>query len=408
MICFLYLYYSFVYLSFSFWTISLSFVNSYQLSFHHLEKRIAYIHGFTELSQMSTETIRDLYHLFQKHPFLIFKDMKNVNPHEFLDFVKKFDIDHDEEALLYPEKYPHQMLQPFDQFPDCNHVAPRGNIELLDYYNIKNIKIEPYEAFINNYVWHVDMLGHEYKLPNVVTGFYLIEQPLIGGDTDFISGETIYENLNKDERLASHNILMEINRRKFVTKNLEIDYAGVNRLEKFESWEEGNTQIPIVFAPDPNNPFERPSILIMPTFFERVVGWTIQESRDWIRNFMVKNVLPHRVSIQWKKGDLAIFNNRRFIHSSNPARNYLDNVNSNKRLLLQTFIPTTKPLYGIKPLEGNVYSCYNAKWLKDQEKSIISAHNCIKFAVKNAIKNGDALATDKKYYIINKKVDQAP
>ena len=383
-------------------------VDSFELIEHPIEKRIAYIRGFKDLNTISTETTRDLYHIFQKHPFLIFKEINNVSPSQFLDFVKKFDIDHDNEALTNPEKYPHQMLQPFDQFPDCNHVAPRGNIELLNYHQIKNVKVEPYDSFINNYVWHVDMLGHDYKLPNMVTGFYIVEQPVIGGDTDFISGETIYENLNIQEKLASHNILLEINRRKFVTNQLRIDYAGVNRLEPFEPKEEGNMQIPIVFLSNPENEFEKPSILLMPTFFERVVGWTIEESRDWISNFMLKNVLPHRVSIQWKKGDLAIFNNRRFIHSSSPARNYLDYPDSNKRLLLQTFIPTTKPLFGLKPFKEDVYSCYNCKWIKDQEKAIISAHHCIKFMVKNAIKNGDTLVTNKKYYIISKKVDRAP
>jgi alpha-ketoglutarate-dependent taurine dioxygenase len=253
------------------------------------------------------------------------------------------------------------------------------------------------------------MLGHEYKLPNVITGFYLIEQPLIGGDTDFISGETIYENLSVQEKLATHNILIEINRRKFITKNLEIDYSGVNRLEKFQSREDGNTQIPLVFLSNIDNEFEKPSILIMPTFFERVVGWSIEESREWIKKFMINNVLPHRVSIQWKKGDLAVFNNRRFIHSSTPARNYLDNSNSNKRLLLQTFIPTNKPLYSIKPLDENVYSCYNVRWLNDQEKAIISAYNCIKFANKMSNNNNiDHLINSEKYYILSKKMEKAP
>jgi alpha-ketoglutarate-dependent taurine dioxygenase len=58
--------------------------------------------------------------------------------------------------------------------------------------------------------------------------------------------------------------------------------------------------------------------------------WSIKESREWIKTFMNKKVLPHRVSIQWKKEDLAIFNNRRFIHSSTLGRNYLDNPESNK------------------------------------------------------------------------------
>ena len=95
---------------------------------------------------------------------------------------------------------------------------------------------------------------------------------------------------------------------------------------------------------------------------------------------MNTKVLPHRVSIQWKKGDVAIFNNRRFIHSSEPANNYIKNENSPKRLLLQTFIPTKKPLKGYIPNPKNVYSTYNVGWQPDIETAIISAHNTIKYA----------------------------
>jgi alpha-ketoglutarate-dependent taurine dioxygenase len=372
----------------------LSYSESFRLITHPLEKRIGYIYGINNIKNINKNTIDNLCQIFNSHPLLIFKNLDNVSPQEFINFVKNFDKDHDIKALENPEENQHQMLQPFDQFPDCKHVAPRGNVELNDYYNIKNINIKPYEAFINNYLWHTDILGHEYKLPNVITGFYIVEQPLIGGDTDFISGETIYENLSEEEKKASENILIEINRRKFITKQIEIDYAGISRLEEYKRMDDGNTRLPLVYAPD--NYYEKPKILLLPTFFEKVVGWNIKESREWIKNFMINKVLPHRISIQWKKGDLAVFNNRRFMHSSTPARNYMDNKESSKRLLLQTFIPTKRPLLGIIPSESNVYACYNLKWINDQEKSIISAHDSIKFSLsmKETIYNN-------KYYVLS-------
>jgi alpha-ketoglutarate-dependent taurine dioxygenase len=379
--------------------------NCFNVNPHPLEKRIGYITGIKNIESLEQSTIDDLLLSFKKYPLLVFKGLENINPNTFLDFVKKFDEFCDEDALKNPELHQHQMLQPFDQFPDCKHVAPRGNIELLNYHDIKNIKISPYEHFINNYVWHTDILGHEYKLPNIVTGFYIIEQPLIGADTDFISGETIFENLSIEEQNACKNILIEINRRKFITHSLEIDYAGVNRLEKYELREDGNTQIPLVYAPNNDNIYEKPRILIMPTFFERVVGWSISDSRKWIKKFMNEKVLPHRISVQWKKGDLAVFNNRRFIHSSTPARNYLDNIDSSKRLLLQTFIPTNKPLLSYQPLKKDVYSCYNVGWINDQEISIISAHNKIKFSEKIALKNNEII--DKNgIYVFQKKIEK--
>ena len=376
----------------------LKLVTSFTIQKHPIDNKIAYVYGLKNINKLDQSIKNELLEVFVRHPLLIFKDVDNITPHEFIDFVKFFDKDHDSLAISNPDENQQQFLQPFDQFPDCKHVAPRGNVELLDYHNIKNINIKPYEAFVNNYLWHTDILGHEYKLINVVTGFYILEQPQIGGDTDFISGERIYENLNDDEKIAAGNMLVEINRRKFITNSIDVDYAGINRLEEYQE-SEGNVKIPILFAPDNIN--EKPRILIMPTFFEKVVGWSVEESRIWIKNFMINKVLPHRVSIQWKKNDLAIFNNRRFIHSSTPARNYLDNKESNKRLLLQTFIPTKKPLLGIIPSDKNVYACYNNKWINDIEKSIISAYDYIKF-VKNIITQNNETLYNDKYYIIKK------
>ena len=358
---------------------------SYTLNIHPLENRIGYIKNIENVNNLDTHILNSLREDFKKHPLLIFKNVKNVSPQTFLDFSKEFDLDADLDALNSPLDYQHQMLQPFDQFPDCKHVAPRGLIDLKDYYNIKNIHVEPYEPFKTDYIWHTDILGHDYKLPHVITAFYIVEQPLIGGDTDFISGERIYECLENEEKIACENILTQINRRKFVTGTMEQDYAGINRLESHLEMEEGTVEVPILFAPD--NSEELPRILVLPTFFEKVSGWTVDQSRKWMKDFMVNKVLPHRISIQWQKNDLAIFNNRRWIHSSTPANEYIKNENGPSRFLMQTFIPTKKPFKAVVPNAKNAYACYNTKWINDQEISIISAHNMIKFS-DNIIKNG--------------------
>ena len=150
--------------------------------------------------------------------------------------------------------------------------------------------------------------------------------------------------------------------------------------------EEGTNELPILFAPDDPNT-ESPRILVLPTFFERVSGWTVSNSRKWMKKFMTEKVLPHRISIQWQKDDLAIFNNRRWIHSSTPANEYIKNENGPTRFLMQTFIPTKRPFRAITPNAKNAYACYNTKWINDQELSIISAHNAINFA-NSIIENG--------------------
>jgi len=348
-------------------------MNAFRIQTHPLEPKIAYIYGIHDVTNMGSEMWSKLHAVFEKHPLLIFKDIPFLSPRSFVDFLKEFDSDHDVEALAHPEKYPQQMLQPFDQIPECKHVAPRGNVELNDFYDIPKIAVTPGEAFVDKYVWHTDILGHETKLPNVITGFYIIEQPLIGGDTDFISGETVYEHLTKDEQIAARNILLEINRKKFLVKEAETDYAGVKRTEPFHENIDGKTTIPLVYKTGLH-----PCVLIMPSFFERVAGWSADESREWILHFMNEKVLPHRVSIQWKRGDLAVFNNRRWMHSSTPARNYMDNKDSSKRLLLQTFVPTKRPLMAMKPSKEDLYACHKVGWVSEKDICLISLYEHIK------------------------------
>jgi hypothetical protein len=361
----------------------LSQVNSYTINIHPRSNKIAYIKN---IDTFDSTTVKNLRNDFAKYPLLIFTDLDNLPPDNFLNFVKLFDKYHDKRVIDDPLSYPTKMLQPFDQIPEVPNVSPRGYGTLKDYYNIKKLELAPFEPFKDNYIWHSDMVGHDFKLPNVVTGFQIIKQPLIGGNTDFISGETIYENLTPEEKIACENMLIEINRRKFITGQMLQDYSGVNRLEKFIPNEEGTVKIPLLYH---NEESKVPSVLLMPTFFEKVNGWNVNDSRKWIKNFMNDKVLPHRISIQWKKGDIAVFNNRRFIHSSEPANNYLKNKNSPERLLFQTFIPTTKSLKSYIPDEKNVYAAYNVGWQPDIETSIISSHNSIKYAKsKNITKDG--------------------
>lgn len=355
-------------------TISLVFGNSYKISIHPLSNKIAYV---TDITNLDPATLNKLRNDFKKHPLLIFKDAGDLSPQNFLKFAQLFDKYRDRKVLENPLLYPTKMLQPFDQIPEVPNVAPRGYGLLENYHNIEKLELEPFQPFRENYIWHSDMVGHDFKLPNVVTGFHIVKQPLIGGNTDFISGETIYENLSEEEKIACENMLVQINRRKFITGQMSQDYSGVNRLEDYSDTQEGLVSIPLLYH---NEECKTPSVLLMPTFFEKIEGWNVEDSRKWIKDFMNTKVLPHRVSIQWKKGDVAIFNNRRFIHSSEPADNYIKNENSPERLLLQTFIPTTKPLKGYIPDEKNVYAAYNVGWQPDIETSIISAHNAIKYA----------------------------
>jgi len=316
-------------------------VLSFNFNLHPFEKRCLYVNNLKfPIYESDIKVLKDL---FDRHPLLIFRNpSKKLSPNEFIDFLSNFDEDCDKEALKNPEKYPNQILQPFDKLHDCKHVSPRGNFIKKDLFGINNIDVKPHNSFISKYLWHTDLLGHHDKNIGVVTGFHIIKTPLIGGDTDFISGETIYENL--DEKLIKilNSTKVIINRHNYAFGNKIMDYSGSYRIKDSDNkFPEYNVKIPILYPPE--NEYQKPKVLLVPSFIENIVGKTIEETDKIMKYSMEKYVLPYRFSIQWKEGDICVFNNRCFIHSSTPARNYLD-LDNNERLLLQTFLPTKKKL----------------------------------------------------------------
>lgn len=333
-------------------TLSLFFVSkilSFEFVKHPLEKRICYVQGIDDVRLLTRNEFRKCQQQFdQESPMLIFQNQPEISPHEFLDFAKLFDEHRDEEALNSKSSNQsywqnEQMLQPFDQFPDCKHVAPRGNYFLEDYYGCKNLNVEPGEFFKEHYLWHADTWAHHSKRMNKITAFNVIKQPLIGGETDFISGETVYEKLTEVERLFYRYLIVEVSRESFLKNMVSMDYSGSeyeNELD-FELSPDFLSESPLIHFPHVNS-YEKPSMILTPILIHKIKGLNVDESRKIISRMVKKNLLPHRVSIQWKKGDIAVFNNKLFMHSNTPANNYLKNKQSNQRFLLQTFIPTRK------------------------------------------------------------------
>lgn len=312
-------------------------IGAYKIKYHPTENRCVYVKDL--ILPLWEYEKRDLKNLFNQYPLIIFRDVNKVlDPKEFLEFLTIFDENYDKQALLYPKKYPEQMLQPFDQLPNCNHIAPRGNFIRKEIFGLNNLNVTPSHAFINNYVWHTDLLGHPEKNPGVVTGFYIMKSPVIGGETDFISAETIYENLDRKSNNIIKDAKVIINRHNFALGNKIMDYSGSYRLKDSDiKFPKFNVPIPILYPPETK--FQTNKVLIMPSFVENIVGYTINQTDMYMRYLMETAILPNRFSIKWKNGDVCVFNNRCFIHSSTPARNYLD-LKNNERILLQAFLPT--------------------------------------------------------------------
>lgn len=324
-----------------FYLFLLHYTISFNFNVHPLEKRCLYINNLQ--FPIYENDIKVLKDLFNKHPLLIFRNpSKKLLPNEFIDFVSNFDEECDLEAIKNPEKNSNQILQPFDKLSNCNHVSLRGNFVKNNLFNINNINVKPLDPYISKYLWHSDLLGHHEKKIGVVTGFHIMKNPLIGGDTDFISGETIYENLDEKMVKILNNTRVIINRYNFAFGNKIMDYSGSYRIKDSDKkFPEYNVKIPILYPPE--NEYQTPKVLLVPSFIENIVDKSIEETDKIMKYSMENFVLPHRFSIQWKEGDICVFNNRCFIHSSTPARNYLD-LDNNERLLLQTFLPTKKKL----------------------------------------------------------------
>eukprot|EP00611_Tribonema_gayanum_P032664 TRINITY_DN9869_c0_g1_i5.p1 TRINITY_DN9869_c0_g1~~TRINITY_DN9869_c0_g1_i5.p1 ORF type:complete len:368 (-),score=100.61 TRINITY_DN9869_c0_g1_i5:484-1587(-) len=320
---------------------------SFTVTRHPLEPRCAYVRDLDILHRTEAD-VAALRDLFKTTPLLIFPrragDEGFLSPAELQDFIKEFDEDHDAEALARPADFPNRMLHPFVQIPGVEHMSPRGFYSAPELYGIKNFSVTPEEVLADVHLWHTDLGGHPFKLPNVVTGFHFIKQPLIGGETDFISGQTIYEALPEPMKRACAQIVLELDRGAFLSGDTIVDYAGAMKVRRPGSKRNDPAiqRVPLLYGPEP-------AVLPQSGFMESVAGWSRERSDAWLRKFMHDHVLPHRFSVQWRPGDVAVLDNRKFVHAAAPYLRYRKYADSDARLLLQTFLPTHRPLTYLPP-----------------------------------------------------------
>jgi alpha-ketoglutarate-dependent taurine dioxygenase len=295
------------------------------------EKRISYVEYVDNINKLKPFDILELKKLFNKKALIVFKNIKKNENTDLYKFLSKFDDDY-------------------------NHDVEKSINRL------NGIKYD-------KYLWNSDILKYPDSLPSVVSGYYILENPKTSC-TDFICGETVYENLPEHIKKASTNILFSINRKKVAYNKFDTDYYGSYRKETYENiYNDEIHFLPLVFAQEKTNEISK--ILIFPSFVEKIVGMDIDESRLWLKNYMETYVLPHKMSVRLEKNDLVILNNRRVIYSHKPD----DNVE--KKQLLQINIPTNRPIYCVKP---NFDSLSNVGWFKckDIENTKKSINNYTK------------------------------
>jgi alpha-ketoglutarate-dependent taurine dioxygenase len=330
-------------------------ISAYNLIQHPIESRCAYIYNYDFKNGNKDDNLQKL---FEDYPLLIFRNsLELLNPTDFTNFLNLFNDNND----------------------SLSKITFNGNYKAEQLFNTTNISIQPNKQFINNYVWHTDLLGHPEKNQPIIVGFNVIDIPLFGGETEFISGEKIWSCLPDNIKLSCRNMVIKNNRKNFFFGNKIMDYSGTYIVKDTdELFEDNDITIPIVYEAE--SPTQLPRVLIQPSFFENIVGLSKEESQLWIKDFMIKYALPHKFSIQWLKGDVCVFNNRRFIRSTTPARNYLDFEKGSQKLFLQTYISTNKEMKACKPSIIDRYIhrenkiCTNDDISKDISDSSIRYH----------------------------------
>ena len=248
---------------------------------------------------------------FRKCPVMVFRNnyggKGEPTSKEFFAFVKRFDPDVDVEAIENQD-----ILHPFRQDEDEPHVATRAERN-------EEHKNELGDQFRWGPVWHMDLVGSKKTaVPNVVSAFHFLDVPEEGGNT-------IYANMNMAYAMFPPELKREVDTLQCVYDNdlnslfnFELDQDGFTRLGPFPKKEEEDQVVRPLVRRDKSSGKKR--MFFTPVRFNRFVGWSTEQSWEFIAYIFhtFVNTPRNAVSIKWKRGDVAVFNNDALIHTSAP------------------------------------------------------------------------------------------
>ena len=321
----------------------INIANAFSVSFPGLVKNKAVIKNIN-VKKLSDIDKKELKLLFNIVPFMVFKNQK-VSPFEYHDFVKIFD-----------DKYNYDILHPwYTSIPKLPQVSLRGNVNITNYYGIKNKYIgekkDKYNYFKYNYVWHQDLVGHSKYLPPIVSSMYMLKTP----KKNKIS--TVYASLEDAYDMMDISLKREINDYNVIYSNslqrhgeAIFDHCGYIRKDCKLMYNDDNTftKEPVFTYSDKTK--YRKSLMLNPTRFLTFDKLSFYNSNELLRHIMKKyvmskdNIFKH----EWDKNDLIIWNNRKLMHTSIPSEEYNSKIIPDDRLFIQCFLATDEPIFPAK------------------------------------------------------------
>ena len=307
-----------------------SYVNGFTIEFPYGTNFMARVKNIN-LNKINDQTKSDLQYLFKTTPVLVFEKQELIPEEQY--YISTF----------FDQNYNNKVMHPFNTaVPSVEQISIRGK-GIANHFGVDNVPIYVGKTFKYTEVWHQDLVGVKDVLPPVVSSMYMIETPEWGGKTKFASLETAYESMSylyKNFYKNTESIYL------YDHNNLpEIDFTGYGRIDKYwnndltEELQKSMVSQPLIIYP--TNESTKKAFMITPNKLYKFNTLNPLESQEKMRYIMKNFILTEKNigTLNYRKNDFVIFNNRKVIHTSTPTEEYVKD-----RILSLLFLGTNEPL----------------------------------------------------------------
>ena len=315
--------------------------NAFSLHFNHKVPFICEVHDI-DVNDVEPEEMDQLRFLLKTTPVLVFKNQR-IDPRDQFRFCAEFDRQHTTD-----------IVHPFGEtaVPSCPQIALRGKGHIKDLFGVVDKPIRNFKAFEYTPVWHQDLVGTKDRYPTKISSIYMLQPSKTGGSTLFASMEKAYENMGSNHK--NYNTLQACYSSKSGINAL-MDHTGYGRIddqlkyniETLKTLQDDLVIQPLITYPDSSS--RKKTLMLNPPKFCGFFGIPFEKSRTLMNSIMNEYVLTENNvgEVKYDQYDLAVYDNRRVIHSSTPTA-AVRGTRIISLLLLDTrepFVPLIPPVF---------------------------------------------------------------